>query len=337
MSKRRTLTLARDPQAMALDIVSYGRRGPSAPNVLSASQVAQVERTVRGAPEVIVKVSGGGKEVGAVKAHFEYIDRHGKLEIETDDGQLLKGKGAADELLRDWNLDVAGVKRVGAASLRAPKMVHNIVLSMPAQSPPEKVLKAAQHFAREQFALKHRYAMVLHTDTAHPHVHLVVKAKSEEGKRLYIRKATLRDWREDFARALREQGLEANATPRAIRGKANEQKSNGIFWAMKRGESTHVRDRVATVAEELQNRALKVESGKSGVIRTRREVLQSWQAVNAALIAQGETPVAGRVANYVSRMPPPMTEKERLAAGLMKKITGLRERHAKRQELERGR
>jgi hypothetical protein len=38
------------------------------------------------------------------------------------------------------------------------------MFSMPAGTPPEKVLTAVQNFAREEFALKHRYAMVLHTD-----------------------------------------------------------------------------------------------------------------------------------------------------------------------------
>jgi len=35
---------------------------------------------------------------------------------------------------------------------------------------------------------------------------MVVKAVSEEGVRLNIKKATLRDWRRQFARHLREQG-----------------------------------------------------------------------------------------------------------------------------------
>jgi relaxase-like protein len=47
---------------------------------------------------------------------------------------------------------------------------------MPAGTLPNKVLVAVRTFAREEFALKHRYAMVLHTDEPHPHVHLMVKA-----------------------------------------------------------------------------------------------------------------------------------------------------------------
>ena len=71
-------------------------------------------------------------------------------------------------------------------------------------------------FAKEKFALQHRYVMALHTDQQHPHVHLVVKAENELGRRLHIDKPLLREWREDFARMLREQGVEANATSRVF-------------------------------------------------------------------------------------------------------------------------
>ncbi|MGO9932281.1 MAG: relaxase/mobilization nuclease domain-containing protein [Steroidobacteraceae bacterium] len=37
------------------------------------------------------------------------------------------------------------------------------------------VLEAARNFAREEFALKHRYALVLHTDEPHPHMHLIAQ------------------------------------------------------------------------------------------------------------------------------------------------------------------
>jgi hypothetical protein len=43
----------------------------------------------------------------------------------------------------------------------------------------------------------------------------------------------LRDWREDFAQLMREQGIAANATPRAIRGETisgsqNHKKTRGL-------------------------------------------------------------------------------------------------------------
>jgi type IV secretory pathway VirD2 relaxase len=89
---------------------------------------------------------------------------------------------------------------------------------MPAGTSPDRVLGAVKNFAREEFGLKHCYAMVLHIDEPHPHVHMVVKAMSERGVRLNIRKATLREWRRDFARHLRALGVAANATDRGVRG-----------------------------------------------------------------------------------------------------------------------
>lgn len=130
-------------------------------------------------------------------------------------------------------------------------MVHNIVFSMPRGTPPEKVLRAVQVFAREKFALKHRYAMAFHVDQGHPHVHVVLKAVSEQGMRLYIRKPVLREWRRDFAKCLRDLGVEANATESAVRGEPRASKRDGIHRAMLRGQSTHIRARAEAVAREL--------------------------------------------------------------------------------------
>jgi hypothetical protein len=94
--------------------------------------------------------------------------------------------------------------------------VHNITLSMPAPTPPERVLAAAKAFAREKFGT--RYAMALHTHQQHPHVHLVVKAEGIGGRRLHIDKAMLREWRQDFARMMREhrsRGFENADYPRS--------------------------------------------------------------------------------------------------------------------------
>jgi hypothetical protein len=68
------------------------------------------------------------------------------------------------------------------------------MFSMPPGTPPDKVLGAVRNLAREEFWGQHRYALALHTDEAHPHVHLVLKAVSEQGVRLNIKKATLRHW-----------------------------------------------------------------------------------------------------------------------------------------------
>jgi hypothetical protein len=54
----------------------------------------------------------------------------------------------------------------------------------------------------------------LHTDEPHPHVHVALKARREQGLRLNIRKATLRNWRQQLATNWRELGVAANTTKR---------------------------------------------------------------------------------------------------------------------------
>lgn len=206
-----------------LDIASYARHGPGRRDRFAPPGLEPIARGVRRVPEVMIKVlTRGAHDLSAVGRHLAYLNRGGELELETDEEKQLIGRGSEKQLVDDWNLDLEEHRRRGDLAARddrrPPRLVHKILFSMPPGTPPEKVLAAVQHFAREEFALKHRYAMVLHTDEPHPHVHMVVKAVNEHGVRLHIRKATLRSWRHEFARQLRRQGVAANATERAARG-----------------------------------------------------------------------------------------------------------------------
>ena len=186
-----------------LDIASYARHGPGRRDRLTPTELALIARTVCRTPEVMVKVlPKDSNNLRSVARHLNYIGRYGELGVETDGGDHIQGKNAGQQLLLDWDLDLEESRQdlgLAAAVGRAPKLVHKVMLSMPPGTPPRGVLAAARNFAREEFALKHRYALVLHTDEPHPHVHLVVKAFSEQGSRLNISKATLREWRREFA------------------------------------------------------------------------------------------------------------------------------------------
>jgi hypothetical protein len=189
----------------------------------------------------MVKVlSGGATSAKAVRRHLEYVGRKGELELYTDDGDAPKGRDSAGQLPDNWNLDLeeAGARRqIGRGTKAKPvRLAHKLVFSMPPGTNPEKVLSAVQNLCREEFALKHRYAMALHTDDAHPHVHVVLKARSEQGKRLNISKAHLKEWRVKFADHLRAQGVAANATPRAFRGQTTPPTRLAVRWRERRGQ-----------------------------------------------------------------------------------------------------
>jgi hypothetical protein len=86
--------------------------------------------------------------------------------------------------------------------------------------------------------------------------------------RLNIRKATLRHWRSPFARQLRELGVAANATERAVRGESSSSKKDGIYRAGLREESTYLRARAEAVASELLKGEICVEAGKRSLVST---------------------------------------------------------------------
>lgn len=311
-----------------LDIVSYGRRAPAERQLrLLPAQIDQIMRTVRHVPEVMVKISGGGQSAKAVAAHFKYIGRQ-EFEIETDHGEHIRGQEAEKALIADWELELDAAESRslyrGASGRKPAKLVHNIVLSMPKGAPAAGVLEASRVFAREQFALKHRYALVLHTDQPHPHVHLVVKAMSEQGRRINIRKEILREWRRNFARHLRAQGIAANATERAVRGVTKPQKSDGIYRATRAGRSFYMRARAESAAAALHAGNMPVERGKKRILDTRRDVIRHWLGVQEALRAAGRAGLADDVERFIAAMPPPRTEREWMALALTEGIRDLR-------------
>jgi len=291
------------------------------PGRFSRAQIEQISRTVRHTPEVMVKVTGGGTKRGAVAAHFAYLSRQGTLEIETDEGERIGRREDHNRLLDDWHLELTTGqyrREKDGAARRPTKLVHNIVLSMPAPTPPDKVLAAARQFARQKFA-QHRYAMVLHTHQQHPHVHLVVKAEDELGRRLHIDKQLLRDWREEFARLMREQGIAANATPRAIRGKNKKSRREGIFKAQFYGKSKSavMRERVLGIAAELSRSGTMEDPARARLLETRKSLVSTWMRAAEVLDEQGEVILAGDVRYFAMHLPPVLTDWQRLAAQLI--------------------
>ena len=95
-----------------LNIASYARRGPGRRDHLSQDEVELIARPVGRTPEVMVKVlSRGGQDLKAIGRHLGYLNRGGEVDIETDDGQRLSGKGVERELLEDWDLDLEEHRR----------------------------------------------------------------------------------------------------------------------------------------------------------------------------------------------------------------------------------
>src|SRR5271154_4752177 len=348
MPSKRPFRVTRDVPG-GINPGSFGRKG-SVAGGSTAGWTDRMGASGRGAREVLVKISGGGRDVDGVQAHFEYIDRHGKLDIETDHGEVLRGKTAATELINDWALDYGAVpgaphsrSRVGAdGKRRQPRQAFNIVLSMPAGTAPQKVLHAVKKLAREEFAHQHRYAMTLHAEEKgkhgmHPHVHLVVKAEHEyDGSRLNPRKADLQRWRERFAEYLTELGVAATATRREDRGVAKTHKKTPIYRAAQRkpisatasgqattlstaaGDSVFMRKKLEAVKRELRTTGRVADrDAYRSLMNVRAQVNERYGEAIHWLRRQGREDEARRFELMQRNLPPVRSEKQIIAAALI--------------------
>jgi Relaxase/Mobilisation nuclease domain len=309
-------------QAPLLDIVSYARgRGP-----LTRGQRAYIARTVRRVPEVVVKVSGGARTLSGVERSLKYIEKKGVFGLETDMDTRAGGSGFARDLVRDWDLDIEALKHYSKKTVggkQPPKLVHNIIFSMPEGTSPRRVMAAVRKLALNEWALEHRYAMALHTDTPRPHVHVALKAVSEQGIRLNIKKATLRSWRAQFAENLRELGELANATERAVRGENRVNKPTSIFRADERGVSTHMMG--IRAARHATNHRQSIDPGQAVLNRTRARVKAAWRLIAKKLDAQADSELAETVNRFVEEMIPARTEKAAYFAAENRQRSGTRD------------
>ena len=242
----------------------------------------RIEATVvRRVPQVMVKVTGGGRGMKAIAAHFRYISKNGRLEIEDDRGQKVRGKEALRVLVDDWRYGGSLIEEVSDR-----REAFNIILSMPRGTDPLTVQWAASEFARTELA-DHKYVMVLHDHQANPHVHICVRMESMHGRRLNPRKTDLHRWRETFAEKLRERGVEAEATRQATRCVS---RSYPELWTLKAAEDGR-----------LTRRRSMLRGGPSAAA-TRRDARRAWQKISAALVLSNEAvdrKLAASIAEFV--------------------------------------
>lgn len=231
---------------------------------------ARIEATVvRRAPQVMVKVTGGGCGMKAIAAHFRYISKNGRLDIEDERGGKMRGKGALCELADDWRF---GGTLIDDVSPR--REAFNVMLSMPRGVDPLTVQRAARDFARVELD-DHKYVMVLHDHQANPHVHISLRAESRHGKRLNPRKADLQRWRETFAERLREWDVDAEATRQETRGR---NRSYEPLWCIKAREDGRLRSSGFGSSSGLSTRALTTRAGAA----------EAWEHVARALATSGD-------------------------------------------------
>ncbi|SFJ60142.1 relaxase/mobilization nuclease domain-containing protein [Bradyrhizobium sp. Gha] len=297
---------------------------PAAPGRLTPAMRAKLERIVRRAPEVMVKITSRTKGVAHLKSHLAYITRNGELDAETEQGATLAGRSGLKDLQQRWE-DDAGLddkrRRDGSLSV-------NIILSMPAGTDAVAVKESARAFAIETFGCNHDYVFVQHLDDKHPHVHLTVRSHGHDGKRLNPRKADLQAWRERFAAELRLRGIAAEATPRRTRGRVRKADRAAVLALRKRKITPDV-DRLArkdVVSEVRVGRTAKDpwdEQIKSRQDAIRRRYLDYAAELQRSRVASDHV-LARHIQQFVDDMPAIETRRHALKKELSELVSNRR-------------
>lgn len=234
--------------------------GGGGPRYSAAAVRAKIALTTRKAPEVMVKISGSAKTLVKIKNHLDYISRNGDVSLETESGEILTGRDQVRELRDDWRDFGDPLPEVSKF-----RETINVVLSMPPGTDRLSVTRAARDFATDIFAANHQYVFAVHTDEAHPHVHLVIKAMGFNGRRLNPNKSALQTWRDTFATKLGEHGITANATKRVVRGETRQGRPQRMAHMHQEGRvptsvfdegrkpSAHVKARTAAEHDKMIN------------------------------------------------------------------------------------
>lgn len=262
-----------DPKLIAL---LGSKAGPSMRAASAAEVRARIAATVRRAPQVMVKITGGARGMKALRAHFNYISKRGKLEMADEQDRSSQGRETIGELAEDWQIAGAYVPETSHR-----REAFHIIFSMPAGTDERGLQAAVRAFTRQEFA-EHKHVRVFHGHQAHPHVHLVVKAQSRYGKRLNPRKADLQRWREGFAQALRERGIDAQATRQPTHGAV---RANQPIWRASR--ALHHGSALPTDTRP-----------RTPQVQTLRAALVAWGQVHNAL-AKSDDPADRALAQHV--------------------------------------
>ena len=270
----------------------------------SAAAKARLSRVATRTPEVMVKITGHAKGAKQLKAHMDYMTRKSTLTAFNEKDEVIADADSLAELREDWLSDEQHGRKNG-------RLTTNIALSI-RDGDREALLGAGRAFAARVFE-GHDYLIVMHTDTQHPHLHLAVRNRAEDGSRLHVPKGKPQEWRETFAAELRERGINAEATSRAERGKTRKGERGGIRHIRERKTPEHDKSAVAQAmgpdqrTDHDQPWRSKIRARQSMVRTQWRDLIGELEQGSAA-----DQQLAEQARQFVSQMPAVETREDAL-------------------------
>ena len=294
--------------------------GNNVPKLSGGITKNKLIKAVRKVPEVMVKISGGGKNMAHIKAHIDYISRNGEVDLEDENGDIHKGREELADVKKAWATDGVGIPEESDKR----KEAFNIIFSMPVGTDRKFVKDAVRAFAADEFT-NHQYVFASHEDEEHSHVHLCVKAADQYGVRLNPRKPDLQLWRELFVEKLHDVGIEANATPRWSRGVVQKHEKQTIKQINKGFEEGNRKEPARNTQQQINEAALEVDNSiqhsnpyQEKIIASRKLAQKLYGSLARELLNgdKEDKLVALDIAKFVQAMPSTNTRHDDLVANL---------------------
>jgi len=162
--------------------------------------------------EAVIKITSKSKYLESFKRHIEYITRDYTLALYDNDGIEYKGEEAIKEFVEFYNFDGA-IPLYKDIKGKERNEVINFVFSMKEHSttPKEEFLKAVIKTIKNKYP-NNPSCFSFHGDTDNPHIHCDLRIQDINGYRINLKHKDRYDLRREFARNLRDLGIEAYAT-----------------------------------------------------------------------------------------------------------------------------
>ena len=204
-------------------VLSLGAAGRCSKQKHIKSAKSKINKYIKSAPEVMVKITSFSKDSSTVTDHLSYISRNGAIPIYDSYDRDVSDERITGEITRE------------TADLKGRKTM-NMILSMPEGTEKEGFKEAARDFLRNEFS-DHDYHYVFHNDKGHFHAHVVVPMEDRNLNRINPRKEDIQRYREGFAESLEKEGILANAMRSITKGKYPQNRTR--FQEMKRNATLY--------------------------------------------------------------------------------------------------
>jgi hypothetical protein len=182
-----------------------------------ATKVKQHSMSAARENQVVFKITSFSESPSAIGKTLNYNSRQGDLMLFDNLDNPLQ----VSEDSQVYKNFVNEIKWLNVGEHKTKRLTMNFIVSLSEGTPKREFEEGTREFLNQHFG-NQPYLYTFHDDTEHYHGHVVAGLRNYQGQRIVTSKDQLLVWRQGFADALKNQGVEAEATPALSRGKVSQ-------------------------------------------------------------------------------------------------------------------